>query len=390
MRTECPVCGETDTSSILELRDIPVFCNVQLESRSEALSQPTGDMVFTSCIHCGHFFNAAFDESLLSYDTSYENSLHFSPTFNQFAAGLVERLVKQYALHNKRVLDIGCGKGDFLGMLCDAGANHGFGFDLSVEADRAVHPENGSVQYFKEYFSDRHADLQPDLVTCRHVLEHIYDPATFLRNLEGSLQSSQSCAVYFEVPNAFFTIRDLGIWDLIYEHCQYFTPNSFAHAFVRADFEVQSVYECFGQQFLGLDGQLKGGQVAESCLDQTEMGPGLTASIATFGDRFRQSTRDWHDRVASLSGEVVIWGGGSKGVTFLNMLELGDEISCVVDINPHKQGKFIPVTGHELVSPEQLADIRPDHILLMNPLYAAEVGKSIEQLEINVNLIPVL
>jgi hypothetical protein len=32
---------------------------------------------------------------------------------------------------------------------------------------------------------------------------------------------------YLEVPNGLFTLRDLGIWDLIYEHCQYFTAASF-------------------------------------------------------------------------------------------------------------------------------------------------------------------
>ena len=35
-----------------------------------------------------------------------------------------------------------------------------------------------------------------------------------------------------------FTLRDLAIWDIIYEHCGYFVPESLASCFDEAGFQV--------------------------------------------------------------------------------------------------------------------------------------------------------
>ena len=56
----------------------------------------------------------------------------------------------------------------------------------------------------------------------------------------------------------------------------------------------------------------------------------------------------WRRKLSELNEQekkAVIWGGGSKGVSFLNFLEIHEQIKYVVDINPHKQGNYIPVTG---------------------------------------------
>lgn len=372
MNGACPVCESTKLSSLLVLRELPVFCNVQFASKAEAMDQPTGSLNFTQCAGCGHFFNSEFNEELLSYGQSYENSLHFSATFGRFAEGVAQRLVSQYGLNRKRVLDIGCGKGDFLSMLCELGDNIGFGFDKSFEDDRARSPQRGSVQYFKKYFTSEDGGLHPDLVTCRHVLEHMPQPIGFLRGIADALAESPGCAVYFEVPNAAFTVRDLGIWDLIYEHCQYFTAGSLATAFVGAGFCVSEIAETFGGQYLSLDGTLAADGPHAPRHDTGLPAEGCDGS--GFREEFERLAQKWRNRIRELNGRIVIWGAGSKGVTFLNLLSLREEIECIVDINPHKHGRFVPVTGHEIVGPDALQALKPDHVLVMNPLYKDEIA----------------
>jgi len=42
-------------------------------------------------------------------------------------------------------------------------------------------------------------------------------------------------------------------------------------------------------------------------------------------------------------GKVALWGAGAKGATFANLLDPECSLlDCVVDINPNKQGRFIP------------------------------------------------
>ena len=55
----------------------------------------------------------------------------------------------------------------------------------------------------------------------------------------------------------------------------------------------------------------------------------------------------------------VVWGAGSKGVTFLNVLKSDGAIDYLVDINPYKQGLYVPGTGQQVVSPDMLAEIWP-------------------------------
>jgi hypothetical protein len=65
------------------------------------------------------------------------------------------------------------------------------------------------------------------------------------------------------------------------------------------------------------------------------------------------------------------------------------EIEYLVDINPHKAGKFLPGTGHAVVSPETLRDYRPEIVLAMNPVYTNEIRASLAAMGVSAEVIPV-
>ena len=77
---------------------------------------------------------------------------------------------------------------------------------------------------------------------------------------------------------------------------------------------------------------------------------------------------------------AVLDGGGSKGVSFLTTNGLGDEVAQVVDINTHKQGKFLPVTGHEVIGPAAVKAAPPDTVIVMNPIYLPEIAADLAAL----------
>ena len=84
--------------------------------------------------------------------------------------------------------------------------------------------------------------------------------------------------------------------------------------------------------------------------------------------------------MAQAGQRVVVWGGGAKGVTFLNTLKTQDQIEYVVDINPRKQGRYVPGTGQQIVPPEFLRDYQPDVVIVMNPIYKSEIEQIIKGL----------
>ena len=61
----------------------------------------------------------------------------------------------------------------------------------------------------------------------------------------------------------------------------------------------------------------------------------------------------------------------------------------VVDINPHRHGRWMPGFDHPILAPKQLSDARPDAILVMNPAYVAEIRTMLRELGIEVPLLQV-
>lgn len=397
----CPVCSGSSANAFIELLNLPIYCNLLWDDRQAACDCPKGDIRLVFCDRCGAITNTAFDSSKLGYSQDYENSLHYSSRFQAYAQELAQRLIEKHDLHNKTIIEIGCGKGDFLVSLCELGNNSGIGFDNSY-AERSEHQALGSqIKFIQDFYSEKYAEYQGDLVCCRQVLEHIQQPANLLEPLYQTLTVSEdvsaerpsNTAVFFEVPNALYTFGNMMIWDIIYEHCTYFAPVSLTYAFNAAGYETSPVIEEFGGQFISIEAypQIK---TSASAPPSTPVNPKALAELATdiarFKIRFRAQKEQWQASLSEIfeqGKKVVIWGSGSKGVTFLNLLNLQNEVEYAVDINPRKHHKFIPGTGQKIVPPNHMAIYQPDVVIVMNPLYQQEIQETLSQMDLHPQLL---
>ncbi len=362
-----------------EARDLPVFCNVLCATREEALAVPRGDIRLAYAPKTGLITNVAFDPQRMAYGAQYENSLHFSPRFQAYADELVVGLVARHDLRGKTVLEIACGQGDFLKALCEAAGARGVGFDPAHDpADAACSP---SVEYIQDYYGSAYADRRADLICCRHALEHILDPVRFLQELRRTVGDRPETVVFFEVPNGLYTLREMGIWDLIYEHCTYFVPDSLRRCFELAGFEVLEVREVYEGQFLTLEARPAAGVAAVSATEGDL--PQVARDVAAFSAAYAEKVAEWRQRLADLRSagrSAVVWGSGSKGVTFLNILQPGETVPHVVDINPRKQGRYVAGTGQAIVAPEALRTLQPSVVVVMNGIYRNEIGATLQGL----------
>jgi SAM-dependent methyltransferase len=297
--------------------------------------------------------------------------------FQRYADDLVKRLVERYDLRQKRVMEVGCGQGDFLKSLCTAGDNTGFGFDPSYAGGN----EDPRVIIRSVSFAEIEGNHEADFVCCRHVLEHIDQPREFLQALVVKLKPWT--AVVFEVPNVLFTIRDGGIWDIIYEHCGYFSPSSLSRAFQLAGLNVKGVEEAFSGQFLVIHAE-----VSSSVPGVDSVDPALEGLATEFAETYREKIGHWREAMekAGAGGErIVAWGAGSKGNTFLNLV--GRDVSAIVDINPKKRGKFVAGTGQPILAPEELVMNPPSTVVIMNPVYRGEIATHLDEIGIKARLL---
>ena len=58
-----------------------------------------------------------------------------------------------------------------------------------------------------------------------------------------------------------------------------------------------------------------------------------------------------------------------------------DLISCVIDINPKKQGKYLAGSGHPIISPEEIQEACIDYAIVLNPEYFEEIKKLTRELK---------
>ncbi len=387
--SKCIVCGSAQLLPVVDIADVPIHCNLLYPTETAAREAPRGDIRLSYCRACGHVFNRSFDPGLTAYGHDYEASLHASPRFRRYAEALAARLIERHGLTEKKVIEIGCGRGEFLELLCAMGNNRGIGFDKSYTPAGDGGCTDSRVTFVPEFFDQEHAQ-QADLVCCRHVLEHIERPRQFLDTVRMAIGDERRTAVYFEVPNALYTLENMGIWDLIYEHCSYFCAPSLAHLFALSGFDVTETWTGFEDQFLCLEALPAASPASDppavETLRDTE------ALAQAFPGRYRQTIDRWRSRLTELAARdrpVALWGAGSKGVTFLNVFKAIHEIPCVVDLNPRKHGKHVPGVGQPIMAPEELRKHNPSAVIVMNPNYRIEVQEQVETLGLSAEVISV-
>ncbi len=387
----CPCCGTVGLSVFYETRNVPVNSCLLMPTQQEAVNFPRGDVVLGFCEVCGFISNIAFDPSKVNYSSIYEDQQSFSTTFNSFAQNLAARLIAKYNLHEKHILEIGCGKGDFLVLLCELGHNSGVGIDPAFVNGRIQTKAPDRLTFIRDFYSERYAKYDADLLCCRHTLEHIPNTAEFVNTVRRSIGNRLDINVYFELPDTIRILRDLAFWDIYYEHCSYFSLGSLARLFRSCKFDVINLSTDFNDQYLQIEAKPTT-QKTEKAHKLEESVEQIAKCVKYFSMHCSNKLHEWKNLLRKIQNEkqrAVVWGSGSKCVAFLTTLCVKDEIEYIVDINPYRHGKFIPGVGKQIMPPEFLKKHKPDIIIVMNPIYCHEISQMLDAMEVNAEVISV-
>jgi SAM-dependent methyltransferase len=373
----CPNCGSSGSCRpFYEVRRVPTNSCLLIENRIRALDFPTGDIVLAVCNGCGFIFNAAWNPELTVYSDQYEETQGFSPTFNAFNRTIAEELVKNYDVRGKTVLEIGCGKGEFLNLICEAGDNRGVGYDPSFVPARARQRQD--IRFVREFFTEDTCESAPDLLCCKMTLEHIGQTHRFLASVRA-VAKREGSLIFFQVPNVERILSEGAFWDVYYEHCSYFGAISLENLFIRTGFSVKRIWTGYGEQYLMILGNPaeRGSAIARGDAEGVGTIIDMCASFTASAARSRAAWLNRLHKWAAGGQRTVLWGSGSKAVAFLTTLGVHDEVEHVVDINPYRVGRFLPGTGQEIVAPAFLREYRPDNVVIMNPVYLREVEQEL-------------
>lgn len=362
MQSSCPLCHGEDSALVYSCDNLPLFQNVVFETMQEAIETQQARVALRECRQCGFAWNSMFDAALMHYDKNYQNEQGLSKNFNQHLNQVIHLLLNR-GYRDKKIVEVGCGKGRFIQKLKQAGFTDIKGYDPAYEGDE----ENIVAEYFGENSMLENADL----IILRHVLEHIARPAEFLKMIAANNRFYGE--IYIEVPDFHWIKAHGAFWDIYNEHCNYFTPESLGSLFDNAE-----PYPLFEGQYIGLFGTLDGlknGCCGRTFQDSTPSTSDLDKKIQKY-DQWLNSIQDKN---------VIVWGGSSKGVIFTNHLDKGKtRIHCLIDINVKKQDMFIGGTGHIIRSPEYLKQLPKNKtiVLVANGNYFEEIHQMINDPDI--------
>ena len=310
--------------------------------------------------------NGEFDPSIAVYDDNYQNSQAHSPKFQDHMRSVLE-LLKAQLPSGSKLVEVGCGKGDFLELAVADGHFHAYGYDATYEGN--------SSRIEKRYLSGEDR-IEADLVVLRHVLEHIQKPHDFLQLLREVFGNA---LVYVEVPSLDWILANQAFFDITYEHVNYFSATALSRLF---DDNVRAKGRLFEEQYQYVVAPLTAvstefGDIYQNDAWETlsfiSLFPGLTSRIEAVARDLAPSSR------------FFIWGAATKGCMFLlhylNHGGLREQIAFAVDINPAKAGKLLPGSLVPICSPETFFAEVSDHDLLLicNPNYAVEIRQQLTQ-----------
>ena len=363
---------------------MPVHQNLVYSNKLLSTMAKKGDLTITICKACGFIFNPSFDISKLDYGDDYDNTQDTSPNFSSYLDELSKNLLIQKKIKKNIIVEIGCGKGAFLKKLVDNKyENIGIGFDPSYVGDLEL--LDGRLKFYKTFYDKNSSKINADVIICRHVIEHISEPVKLLKQIRNSL-NSQNARVFFETPTVNWILQNQVIYDFFYEHCSYFSPSSLKTAFQISGFEVKNIDLTFGGQYMWLEAAIPLSKEIKITKNPTK-----TIELANKFSSVENDLRSkYHERIKMLSthGKIAVWGAGAKGVTFTNLMDKTHKyIDSIIDLNPNLIGKFLPGTGHPIISYDQIQDRGIKNIFLMNPNYYKENLQLLTNEKINVNLI---
>ncbi|MCH4902529.1 MULTISPECIES: class I SAM-dependent methyltransferase [unclassified Pseudomonas] len=336
---------------LYRVTDLPVLQNRTFADPESAKASARADMLLVQDERSGLIFNAAFDADKLSYDADYQNEQAHSGQFQKHLSD-VEGIIARH-FKGQELIEVGCGKGYFLELL------KGLGYRITG-IDPAYEGENADV--IKAPFT-RGLGLEADAIVLRHVLEHIQDPLGFLAVIAEANQGGGQ--IYIEVPCFDWILEHRAWFDLFYEHVNYFRLDDLRRMFGT----VHEAGHLFGGQYLYIVADLATLRLTpEQPVPRLALPDDFTASL----ERAVQIIQGAPEQGSA------IWGASSKGVIYSLFLQrAGVAVDRVVDINPAKQGRYLPLSGARVSSPQEAMDALPEgaNLFVMNSNYLEEIKR---------------
>jgi hypothetical protein len=350
--------------------DVPIIPNSPLSSKNTKIY--LAKILLRKNRFTGLVENSLFNLKKIKYDDNYQNDQSNSQQFKIHMMKMLEILKRNFS-KNSKLVEVGCGKGEFLTLVKKQKYFKYQGYDATYQGN--------DKKIFKRYLN-KDEKIQADIVVIRHVLEHIKKPHSFLKEIKNIFGDTN---VFIEVPNYDWIIKNNAFYDITYEHVNYFNKKSLSSIF-NNKFKLRGL--CFNNQYQYFLGNLKNisrdfeikyrNDRYWKYLDFYKLFPKIKSTLKNI------------EIISSKYKNIYVWGAATKGCMFIahcyNNNKLKKKIKNAIDINKFKCNKYLPISKVKIIHKEDymnIANIKNDLLIISNPNYKKEIIKELKKNSLN-------
>jgi SAM-dependent methyltransferase len=314
------------------------------------------------------------------FSEQYAYFSSYSSSWLQHACSYADMALQRFALKPKDSLVIEVGSND--GYLLQYFAERGIQvLGIEPSANVAAAAQNRGIRTRVEFFGLEaaeallRADLQPDLLIGNNVLAHVPNINDFVAGVNRALKVSGTAT--FEFPHLMRLVEGNQFDTIYHEHFWYFSLTALIPVFHKHQLEIFDVEEIpthGGSLRIYVKHEQNGAsRPSPAMIDliAREESAGIRAidyyrRFQTKVDRVKCDLLGFLVEQKSLGKRVVGYGAAAKGNTLLNYCGIKrDLVEFVVDLSPHKQGKYLPGSHIPVVAEARIRESRPDYVVIL-------------------------
>jgi len=313
------------------------------------------------------------------FDSEYAYFSSFSTSWLEHARSYVDDMAQRFDLGPaSQVVEVASNDGYLLQYVKQKGIGC-LGIEPTASTAREARRKGLEVReaFFGVALAERLCDegQMADLTVANNVLAHVPDINDFTGGFARLLKPNGVAT--FEFPHLMQLVEHCQFDTVYHEHFSYLSLTAVQRIFERNGLAVFDVEELtthggslrvFAQR---LDTGRRERSAAVDALLQREASAGMTTVTYYQGFQAR-AERLKNDLLrfvldARQEGKTVMaYGAAAKGNTLLNFAGIrADLVSCAVDLNPAKQGRYMPGSRIPIVTQQHLEAARPDYVLIL-------------------------
>jgi len=391
---KCRVCGHKFFEEpLLKYENMPKAAQFMPDAQS--LKNDKGaDLEVCQCSGCGL---VQLSNNPVPYYREVIRASAVSEEMKDFRKKQFSRFVSDYSLARKKIIEIGCGNGEFISIMQEFVAET---YGLEYSKGSVARCVKSGLKVFPGFVENADYKLSHspfDAFFILNFLEHLPEPNSVLQGIYNNLTDEGIGLI--EVPNFDMILQKKLFSEFIGDHLFYFTRETLISTLSLNGFEIVNCRIEWYEYIISAvvrpvrNYQRKAGKV--------EWAKDTEFSNISNGFKKKEKTdlSDFHRYQAKLKNEmeeylslfkdkkVAIWGASHQALAILAFLNLAGRIEYVIDSAEFKQGKYTPATHIPIVAPDKLRSDPVDAVIVMAAGYSDEVAGIIRQkFDKNINI----